>query len=501
MKSYLKKYSRRILSQVPIILVLLDLHYEGVDGLDKAESQKHLSRGNQLLNAGQLADALTQYHAAIDNDDRNYQAYYMRATVYLAMGKARLAMPDLNQVVQLQPNFVQARMQRGNLFLKMGRFNEAHSDYEAVLAHEDNAQATAKVDELRPLRRNVIKAHQLLDGNENAQAITLLNEVIESCPWNADYREMRSTAYEKLGDLRRAISDLKPTTMLRLDNTRAFLKMSFLWYNLGEVEQSLAEIRECLKLDPDHQECYAHYKNVKKLFKTLEAAKKVMQQNDWPEAINKFRKALKQESRVGALNVEIQLKICECYVKDNNPKEALVECNKVIEIDERNIPSLLLMCEAHTQQADYEQAVEDLQKAASIDENYPGLGEKLKKAQKMLKQSQKRDYYKILGVPRNADKRTVIKAYRTLAREWHPDNFQGEEEKKVAEKKFIEIAAAKEVLTDPEMRKKFDAGADPLDPEEQQNSGHHHQGFNPFGGGGGFTFHFGGGNGGFHDEF
>ena len=43
----------------------------------------------------------------------------------------------------------------------------------------------------------------------------------------------------------------------------------------------------------------------------------------------------------------------------------------------------------------------------------------------------------------------MIKAYRKLAREWHPDNFQDENEKEVAEKRFIEIAAAKEVLTDP----------------------------------------------------
>ena len=36
-----------------------------VEGANKGESQKHLSRGNQLLNAGQLAEALTHYHAAI----------------------------------------------------------------------------------------------------------------------------------------------------------------------------------------------------------------------------------------------------------------------------------------------------------------------------------------------------------------------------------------------------------------------------------------------------
>lgn len=42
-----------------------------------------------------------------------------------------------------------------------------------------------------------------------------------------------------------------------------------------------------------------------------------------------------------------------------------------------------------------------------------------------------------------------MKAYRKLAQKWHPDAFSGEDEKKRAEKKFHEIAAAKEVLTDP----------------------------------------------------
>lgn len=79
------------------------------------------------------------------------------------------------------------------------------------------------------------------------------------------------------------------------------------------------------------------------------------------------------------------------------------------------------------------------------------------------------------------------------------DNFSDEKEKEKAQKTFIDIAAAKEVLTDAEKRQKFDNGMDPLDAEEQaqQNQGfnpfhHHHQhhGGGPFGGGGGFNFKF-----------
>lgn len=44
--------------------------------------------------------------------------------------------------------------------------------------------------------------------------------------------------------------------------------------------------------------------------------------------------------------------------------------------------------------------------------------------------------------------------FRKAAMEWHPDNFHGEQQK-VAEKKFIDIAAAKEVLTDPGTREQI----------------------------------------------
>jgi DnaJ family protein C protein 3 len=49
---------------------------------------------------------------------------------------------------------------------------------------------------------------------------------------------------------------------------------------------------------------------------------------------------------------------------------------------------------------------------------------------------------------RNASKQQILKAYRKLAVKWHPDKYE-DSDKKQAEKMFIDIAAAKEVLTDP----------------------------------------------------
>jgi curved DNA-binding protein len=65
-----------------------------------------------------------------------------------------------------------------------------------------------------------------------------------------------------------------------------------------------------------------------------------------------------------------------------------------------------------------------------------------------------KDYYKTLGVDRNADEKEIKKAYRRLARQYHPDVNPGD---KAAEARFKEINEANEVLSDPEKRRKYDA--------------------------------------------
>ena len=66
---------------------------------------------------------------------------------------------------------------------------------------------------------------------------------------------------------------------------------------------------------------------------------------------------------------------------------------------------------------------------------------------------QKRDYYEVLGVPKDADDAALKKAYRTLAKKYHPDANPGDKE---AEAKFKEASEAYSVLSDPEKRQKYD---------------------------------------------
>lgn len=99
------------------------------------------------------------------------------------------------------------------------------------------------------------------------------------------------------------------------------------------------------------------------------------------------------------------------------------------------------------------------------------------------------DYYDVLGVNRSASSEEIQKAYRKLARKYHPDLH---EDKELAKEKFQQIQHAYDVLSDPEKRRMYDQ----LGPNFEQMAG---AGGNPFGGAGGpeidISQLFGGGGG------
>jgi curved DNA-binding protein len=107
------------------------------------------------------------------------------------------------------------------------------------------------------------------------------------------------------------------------------------------------------------------------------------------------------------------------------------------------------------------------------------------------------DYYKILGLDKGASAEDVKKAYRKLARKYHPDVNPNNKE---AHKRFQEINEANEVLSDPEKRKKYDQyGKDWKHAEEFEKARQQQQRQRTYSGGG--EEYFGGGEGNFSDFF
>lgn len=181
----------------------------------------------------------------------------------------------------------------------------------------------------------------------------------------------------------------------------------------------------------------------------------------------------------------------------NNKKKAEPYCTEALTINPHSLPGLLSKASTQVEAEEYEEAMSTLNTAK---DHHPEAAQKiqplLQNAHTLLKRSKTKDYYKILGVPTDADDRQIKKAYRSSAKEYHPDRASAKGiPKEQAEKKMAGINEAYEILSDPELRARFDRGDDPNNPEQQ---GQPFQG-SPFGGGAGgqqFFFRQGGGGGG-----
>lgn len=364
--------------------------------------------------------------------------------MYLALGKAKNALADLDRVLEMKPDFHAARISRGSVHLKQANFDLAQLDFHNVLKSDPyNPEANDLIQRIEPARVRLNYAYSSYNQASYPDAVVYLTQVLETCPWAHEIRQLRAESHIKNGELLSAIADIRSATRLQTDYTQGYYRLSTLLYELGQATEALKEIRECLKLDPEHKDCFPFYKKIKKVEKFLSEADTNLNNNNFQECIDSANKVLKIEDSMPMIVFNVKQLLCTCYVKDEQAAHAITACNDALDISQD--PNVYCdRAEAYLQTDLFDDAIRDFKAALEIDESNNRAKEGLQKAQKLQHQSERRDYYKILGVKKTATKKEITKAYRKAAQKWHPDNFKGDE-KKIAEKKFIDVAAAKEV--------------------------------------------------------
>ncbi|KAF7232757.1 hypothetical protein EG68_10732 [Paragonimus skrjabini miyazakii] len=433
----------------------------------QATIEKLLDEGTRHLAAGRLSDALSLYIQAVDKDPKNYIAYYKRGTAYSALGNVRLALPDFDTSVQLNKAFSPAIKQRALLSLKTGKLKEAQLDFILLKSEFGDPEAAEKIDLARELEKRLSDAQYFYDNRLYQDALSQLDALVEVIQFSPELREMRANCYLMLGEVQKGIHEMRHGVHLLNDNREGLLKLAKLMYSSGLVVQSVEEVRECLRLDQDDQECLKHYRKVKKLAKAVTNAQDALENSKYSVCIDNALTMLKLESSNKEYEIQAKVLLCQCYARSKSA-EGVVHCEEVVRRFPQNVDFQCDLAESYINADKFDEAITQCQKILGEDRRNQRAKELLSEAQAKLKRSSQNDYYAILGVSRSATKQEIASAYR--------------DDKKKAEEEFRKLGAAKEVLTNDEMRAKFDKGVDPLDPQEQQPH------FNPFGPFGGFSF-------------
>ncbi|KAG5294660.1 DnaJ and TPR domain-containing protein [Histoplasma ohiense] len=476
-----------------------------------------ISTAKSYLKNGVPQDALPYFDAAISRDPTNYLTIFQRGAAYLSLGKNTKALLDFNDVLKIKPDFEGALIQRARIRLKSADWDSAKKDLEAA-----GKNTATEIGELNEAREAAHLA-EVAEKNGDWDTCVLQSGVaILKASQSLSLRQLRTRCRFERGDIQEGINDLARVLQMTPGWVEPHLKMSsMLFYSLADTEHGIAQMRKCLHSDPDSKACSRLFKREKAIAKKLanieslregrkfsKAAEILVGNKDETSLLEEIKDDVKAARETGYIHPKapntlynnLVERTCETYRQMNLKKKAQSYCTEALELNPHSLPGLLSKAEAQLDADEFEAAIQTLKFAREHHDNTQDIQSLHQKAQILLKRSKQKDYYKILAVDREADDRTIKRAYRKMTKQFHPDKAVSQGiSKEDAEKKMAAINEAYEVLSNPELRARFDSGEDPNKPEGQGNP---FQG-GPFGphGGQGQQFFFQQGSGGPHFKF
>ncbi|KAF1949787.1 TPR-like protein [Byssothecium circinans] len=457
------------------------------------------------LATGNSQEALTYFDVAISRDPRNYLTFFRRGAAYLSLGKTKQAQHDFDKVLELRPGFEGALVQRAKIKARKADWAAARKDYEAA----NKADEVAQLEEAEGAAKLAEEAEKKGDWEA---CVTQAGAAILVAGAAYDIRKTRANCRFQRGEVVEGISDLQHLLQINTDDIQPHLQSSAMaFYSLGEPEKGLKHIAQCLQSDPDNKVCMKLRRREKNLEKSLKKVRSYFEKRqfataskllidrgaDEPGLLKEVKQDFNDYVEQGyiyknapqGLYQDLVEKTCEAYVEMNNFKKGTAYCTEALKLNPDSLHGLIHKAQKELDADDFEDAIRTLEHAKEHHQQHQKIHELLQKAQTLLKRSKQKDYYKVLGVDRDADERQIKKAYRKLSKMYHPDKASSNgitpEE---AQKKMATVNEAYEVLSNPELKQRFDNGDDPNNPEQQQG-GHPFHG-SPFGGPGGQQFFF-----------
>ncbi|XP_019433292.1 PREDICTED: dnaJ protein P58IPK homolog [Lupinus angustifolius] len=399
------------------------------------------------------------------------------------------ALDDLNAAIEADPNLSEAYLFRASVLRQLCRYDQSERSYKKFLELKPGHSAAEKeLSQLLQAKSALETAQSLYDSGNFTKPLEYIDKVVlvfsPACT-TAKLLKVRLLIADK--EYEGAVAESGFILKEDENNLEALLLRGRAFYYLADHDVATRHFQKGLRLDPEHSELKKAYFGLKKLLKKSKSAEDNVGKGKLRVAVEEFKSALAVDPDHLAHNVHLHLGLCKVLVRLGRGKDALSSCSEALKINEGLTEALVQRGEAKLLTEDWEGAVEDLKSAAQKSPQDMNIRETLMRAEKALKMSKRKDYYKILGISKTASAAEIKRAYKKLALQWHPDkNVDNREE---AEAKFREIAGAYEVLSDEDKRVRYDRGEDLEDAGGMGGGG----GFNPFGGGGQqYTFTFDG---------
>ncbi|KAI0380936.1 hypothetical protein F5Y04DRAFT_256313 [Hypomontagnella monticulosa] len=439
---------------------------------DAEAAEAHKADGNKFFKQKDFSRAIAEYTSAIQlmPDEPTYLSN--RAAAYMSNYQYEAALEDCVRAVDLDAQNPKYLLRLARIYTSLGRPDEAMTTFGRI------QPPTSAKDMLtaKEMQRHVKAAQDALDGGTSGSMVLhALDQAEKFLGAGAGkprkWQLMRGYAYLKMGGAN-SFGEAQNVAMglLRQNNQdpEALVLRGRALYAQGENDKAIQHFRKALSCDPDFRDAVKWLRTVQKLERMKEEGNTDYKAGKWQAAFDKYSAALEVDPTNRGTNSKLYNNRAMCRIKLKQYEEAIDDCDRAVSLDASYLKARKTKANALGLAEKWEDAVREWKSIQELDPEDRNIVREIRKAELELKKSQRKDYYKILKVAKDADESTIKKAYRKLAIIHHPDKNPNDEE---AAERFKDIGEAYETLSDPQKRARYDGGDDLIDPSDMFNGG------------------------------
>lgn len=405
------------------------------------------------------------YSDAISLCPDNAAYYGNRAACLMMMADYIGALNDARHSLQLDDKFEKGYIRVAKCCLALGDLIGTEQAIKRFLELDATNKALShEIQSLRTLRELEEKSKTCYDNGDYRTCLYHTDTALKVAPACRKYQLLKAECLALLGRIQEA-NDIAISIMQReSSNADAIYVRGLTLYYGDNLDKGIVHFERALVLDPDHKKAKLMRQKSKALKEKKEKGNELFKAGKHREALVMYNEALAIDPLNKDTNSKLYYNRALVNTKLANLKEAVTDCNEALKINEKYLKAILKRAKLYYDLEKYEECVRDYETALKMEKTQE-IKNLLRDAKLQLKRSKRKDYYKILGVSKDASDDEIKKAYRKRALVHHPDRHSNasEEEKKEQEIKFKEVGEAYAVLSDQSKRARYDSGQDVMD--------------------------------------
>ncbi|CAB1341665.1 unnamed protein product [Coregonus sp. 'balchen'] len=397
------------------------------------EAESFKEQGNAYYIKKDYSEAFIYYTKAIDMCPKNASYYGNRAATLMMLSRHREALEDSQQAVRLDDTFMKpvncestfpkGHLREGKCHLSLGNAMAASRCFHRVLELEpDNSQAQQEVKNADSVLEYEKMAEIGFEKRDFRMVVFCMDRALESASACHRFKVLKAECLAMLGRYPEAQS--VASDILRMDSTNGdalYVRGLCLYYE-DCIDKAVQFFVQALRMAPDHEKARLACRNAKALKAKKEDGNKAFKDGNYDAAYELYSEALTIDPNNIKTNAKLFCNRGTVGSKLKKIDQAIEDCTKAIKLDETYIKAYLRRAQCYLDKEEYDEAVRDYEKVYQTEKTKEHK-HLLKNAQLELKKSKRKDYYKVLGVDKNATEDEIKKAYRKRALMHHPADF------------------------------------------------------------------------------